>query len=90
MTSRTVRRSADWNAVAAGTTPAYSRKVEAEAPLSQSVKEALVRVLASNGFTRNERPSRFLRFLVEKQLDGEGSDLKESVIGVEVFGRDPG
>jgi TolB-like protein/Flp pilus assembly protein TadD len=34
--------------------------------------------------------SRFLRFVVERQLEGRDSELKESLIGVEVFGRRPG
>jgi Tol biopolymer transport system component len=33
--------------------------------------------------------SRFLRFLTERHLDGQGNQLKESVIAVEVFGRKP-
>ena len=45
------------------------------------------RVLASPGFLRNERMSRFLRFLAEKHLEGTASELKESVIAVGVFGR---
>jgi Tol biopolymer transport system component len=49
----------------------------------------LERVLASAGFLRNERMSRFLRFLSESHLDGHGNQLKESVIAVEVFGRKP-
>jgi tetratricopeptide (TPR) repeat protein len=47
------------------------------------------RILASPGFARNERLSRFLRFVVERHLEGREADLKESVIGVEVFGRRP-
>lgn len=47
-------------------------------------------VRASTGFSRNDRQSRFLRFLVERHLDGRDSELKESVIAVEVFGRTPG
>jgi TolB-like protein/Tfp pilus assembly protein PilF len=47
----------------------------------------LERILASAGFNRNERLSRFLRFVVERHLQGNQSDLKESVIAVEVFGR---
>jgi TolB-like protein/Flp pilus assembly protein TadD len=50
---------------------------------------ALDRVLASSRFARNERMSRFLRVLVERTLDGKAGELKESVIGVEVFGRLP-
>jgi hypothetical protein len=47
-------------------------------------------VLASPAFTHNERQSRFLRFLVENHLKGRDAEIKESVIGVEVFGREPG
>ena len=54
------------------------------------VEEHLERVLASPGFARNERLSRFLRFIAQQELSGRGSELKESLIGVEVFGRKPG
>jgi hypothetical protein len=39
------------------------------------------------GFARNERLSRFLRFVVEGHLEDKDLELKESVIAVEVFGR---
>ncbi len=48
---------------------------------------ALDGVLASQAFVRVERPARFLRHLVETTLAGETHRLKESVLGVEVFGR---
>lgn len=54
------------------------------------VQAHLQRVLASPGFARNERMSRFLKFIVEQQLNGRESELKESIIGIEVFGRRPG
>jgi len=54
------------------------------------VEEHLERVLSSPGFARNERMSRFLRFIAQEELNGRGSELKESLIGVEVFGRKPG
>jgi hypothetical protein len=54
------------------------------------VEEHLERILASPGFARNERMSRFLRFIAQEELNGRGSELKESLIGVEVFGRKPG
>lgn len=54
------------------------------------VQNQLERVLASPGFARNERMSRFLRFVVERQLEGRNGELKESLIGIEVFGRKPG
>ena len=49
----------------------------------------LERVLASAGFARNERISGFLRFVVERHLAGRDQELKESVLGTEVFGRSP-
>lgn len=49
----------------------------------------LERILASPGFAQNERLSRFLRFVVERRLEGREAELKESVIGIEVFGRRP-
>ena len=50
----------------------------------------LQRLLESPGFARNERMSRFLRFIVERHLEGRDGELKESLIGIEVFGRKPG
>jgi TolB-like protein/Flp pilus assembly protein TadD len=57
---------------------------------AEVVEKHLERVLASPGFARNERLSRFLRFIAQEELYGRGSELKESLIGVEVFGRKPG
>ena len=56
---------------------------------SEAVRSQLEKILASEGFTRNDRISSFLRFVVEQELSGGGDQLKESVIGVEVFGRRP-
>jgi TolB-like protein/Flp pilus assembly protein TadD len=53
------------------------------------VRDQLARMLASAGFVRNHRLSGFLRFIVEQEMAGRGDQLKESVIGVEVFGRRP-
>ena len=55
----------------------------------ESARQQLERVLASPGFVKNARMSRFLRFLVERHLEGCDRQLKESVIAVEVFGRRP-
>ena len=52
-------------------------------------RRQLERVLASAGFSRNERMMRFLRFVVEHHLEGKDSELKESVIAIEVFRRRP-
>jgi tetratricopeptide (TPR) repeat protein len=60
--------------------------VELEA---EAARRELEEVLKSPGFARNERLSNFLRFLVEGHLEGRDHELKESVIGTEVFGRKP-
>jgi len=56
---------------------------------SETVRSQLVKILASEGFARNDRISSFLRFVVEQELSGSGNQIKESIIGVEVFGRRP-
>src|SRR6202163_1253011 len=56
---------------------------------AEAARHQLERVLASSGFARNERMARFLRFVVEQYLAGKDSELKESVIAIEVFGRAP-
>ncbi len=56
----------------------------------QVARRQLERVLLSPGFARNERMSRFLRFVVERHLEGRDGELKESLIAIEVFGRAPG
>jgi TolB-like protein len=58
-------------------------------PDAQAARRQLERLLASSGFARNERMARFLRFVVEQYLAGKDSELKESVIAMEVFGRRP-
>jgi TolB-like protein len=55
----------------------------------ETARQQLERALASPGFSRNERLSRFLRFVVEQHLAGRDEELKESVIAVEVLGRSP-
>jgi TolB-like protein len=57
---------------------------------AQAARRQLDKVLASPGFARNERMSRFLRFVVERHLEGRDQELKESLIAIEVFGRPPG
>jgi adenylate cyclase len=55
----------------------------------QAVRRQLERILRSPGFARNDRLSRFLRFVVERHTEGRDHELKESVIAIEVFGRQP-
>ncbi len=56
---------------------------------ANAARRQLDRVLASDGFSRNERLARFLRFVVEQHLEGRDGEIKESVIAIEVFGRSP-
>jgi TolB-like protein/tetratricopeptide (TPR) repeat protein len=64
--------------------------VDTDAAREDTIRQALERVLSSSGFSRNERLSGFLRFLVGKHLEGRDSEIKESVIAHEVFGRQAG
>jgi TolB-like protein len=57
-------------------------------PTGDDVRRQLDRLLASSGFANAVRMSRFLKFVVEHTLAGEGERLKEYVISVEVFDRD--
>jgi adenylate cyclase len=52
-----------------------------------AARRELDRILSGRGFARNDRLARFLRFVVERHLQGRDGELKESVIAVEVFGR---
>jgi len=53
--------------------------------MSDAIRAQLARIVASPGFVTAGRLAPFLTFLVERTLAGE--PLKESVVGVEVFGR---
>ena len=49
----------------------------------------LARVLASQTFRQVERLKRFLNFVVTEATSGRGDQLKEYVIGVQVFDKEP-
>ena len=51
-----------------------------------AVRAQMERVLTSEQFSSARRLSGFLRFVVESKL--KGSEVKESLIGVEVYGRE--
>ncbi len=57
---------------------------------AKRVREQLARILATPDFTNFPRSSAFLTYVVEQTLAGRAAGLKEAVIGVEVFGREPG
>jgi serine/threonine-protein kinase len=52
---------------------------------AESIRTQLRKILSSSTFARSERLARFLTFTVEQTLGGRGENLKEFVIGVEVF-----
>jgi TolB-like protein len=56
-------------------------------PAPGAVRAQLERILRSPGFAGAARLSRFLRFVVERTLAGEADQLKEYLLGTEVFDR---
>jgi Tol biopolymer transport system component len=51
------------------------------------IRSQLDRILASGTFSRSERLSAFLRFIVEETLAGRAGSLKEQVVGDELYGK---
>jgi TolB-like protein/Tfp pilus assembly protein PilF len=58
-----------------------------QAASAELIRAELEKILSSSTFTKSERISKFLRFVVEQDLAGQGDHLKEAVVGIEVFGR---
>lgn len=56
-------------------------------PSADEIRAQLDRILASDSFANAGRVSRLLRYVVERTLAGERDQLKEYVLGVEVFDR---
>jgi serine/threonine-protein kinase len=52
-----------------------------------AIREQLEKILAHALFVRSERMGRFLRLAVERTLEGRANELKEYLLGVEVFDR---
>jgi hypothetical protein len=53
------------------------------------IREHLEAVLASPEFTAAPRLQQFLRFVVDKSLNGEAHEIKEYVVATDVYGRGP-
>ncbi len=53
------------------------------------VRSQLAKILSSELFSRSDRLSAFLKFIVEQTLIGDGDTLKEHVIAVELYGKGP-
>ena len=52
------------------------------------IRSQLERILQSSPFRSSKRHPRFLRFVIDKTLSGTAHDIKERIIGVEVFDRE--
>jgi serine/threonine-protein kinase len=53
------------------------------------IRKQLERILESKTFSQVDRLKRFVRFIVSEAISGRGGELKEYVIGVQVFGKEP-
>jgi len=54
----------------------------------ERVQQQLKRILSSKAFQPVERLRRFLEFVVQETIAGRGEQLKEFLVGVEVFGKE--
>ncbi|WP_068081083.1 hypothetical protein [Polycladidibacter stylochi] len=57
-------------------------------PTKEEVLDALKRVSVSQNFLRSPKLNKFLDFIVKKKLDGKSSELKETIIALNVFNQD--
>ena len=57
--------------------------------IATAAREQLELILRDPGFRSSRRSVQFLKYVVEKTLDGEADQIKERTIGVDVFGRKP-
>ncbi|MGC9999056.1 MAG: hypothetical protein ABSE21_03065 [Bryobacteraceae bacterium] len=62
---------------------------EGDAVTGEAVAAELERLLSSSVFRTSERLSRFLKFVVQQHLAGNAGQIKESVLAVEIFDRQP-
>ncbi len=53
----------------------------------EAIRAELQKIAQSAGFVKAERLNQFLRLVVEETLRGRGGQIKEYVVGTEVYGR---
>ena len=70
-----------------GHTPGLANHLNDHKVDPAEVRGALDRVLQSTGFRASRRSQDFLRYVVDRTLDGQSETLKERSIGIDVFGR---
>ena len=59
------------------------------APHAAALRTHLRSITESPAFKGSRRSQEFLQFIVERALDGRFDDLKERMLGIELFGRSP-
>jgi hypothetical protein len=69
--------------------PPHSKGSASTTTGSAAVRAQLERIVASASFRNSKRYPALLRYVVEKTLEGNASELKERNIGIDVFGREP-
>jgi tetratricopeptide (TPR) repeat protein len=50
-----------------------------------SIRAQVEKIVASDAFAKSENSINFLRYIVNETLEGRGDELKESIIGIDVF-----
>src|SRR5262245_9416455 len=59
-------------------------------PSAEEIRQHVEKIVTSPPFLRSERMRRFLRFTADEVVAGRGGQLKEYVVGTQVFDRGPG
>jgi TolB-like protein/tetratricopeptide (TPR) repeat protein len=70
--------------------PTHAAGARSEGPSESEIRTHVEKLLASRPFVRSARLARFLNFAVDHALAGTGGEVKEYLVGVEVFDRRPG
>jgi len=68
--------------------PPPSTEPTVDNDLDVKTRKQLARILASRTFHQADRLKRFICFVVEETISGRGTQLKEFLLGMEVFGKD--
>jgi TolB-like protein/Tfp pilus assembly protein PilF len=69
-------------------TPPKASEKAAKPLAEKAIREQLDRILHSATFQQVERLKRFINFIVTEAAAGRGDELKEYVVGVQVFGKE--
>jgi serine/threonine-protein kinase len=75
-------------AVKTAAAPPKASEKAAKPHVEKAVREQLERILRSATFQQVERLKRFINFVVTEAAAGRGDELKEYVVGVQVFGKE--